>query len=508
MCYPPIKNVIYNNQSGVYWSGIPVDDEFNGPGTNSDTVSYANTSADSIVIDLAIANASTAAVWTGSAQGGWDKFIGILNLTGSPGNDQLVGDANDNILDGGPGRGYYTGSSVYSGFGVDILDGRGGIDTASYASATDPQGVRVDLGQGLQDTRHTPAPLGGAGGAGWDWLISIENLTGSRFADELIGNSGDNVIDPGVKANFGEMDILDGREGKNTVSFASIDRPYQDLWLSPQDSTGVQLSLGTTSIQWSGAAGYIIVSNFENIFGSAFNDTFEGTGGRNLITGCKGDDLINGLGDIDTLEGEGGNDTLLGGAGGDHIHGGSGNDSIGGGLGGDMMNGGEDNDTITGGAAADTIDGGEGNDTIAGGSGFDRITGGEGCDTMTGGGGADQFNYTSIATLAAQTGITIVTADLINDFSTAQGDTVCTGTAGTAANYGEGVAAANFALALAAANSSFGSNPGEIYYLTQSIADSGVGLLFVDTNNDDFANAVIRLTGVTAFNFDFAQIAA
>lgn len=162
MCYPPIKNVIYNNQSGVYWSGIPVDDEFNGPGTNSDTVSYANTSADSIVIDLAIANGSTAAVWTGSAQGGWDKFRGILNLTGSPGNDQLVGDANDNILDGGPGRGYYTGSSVYSGFGIDILDGRGGIDTASYASATDPQGVRVDWPGPARHQAH-------ACSLGWGW---------------------------------------------------------------------------------------------------------------------------------------------------------------------------------------------------------------------------------------------------------------------------------------------------------------------------------------------------
>ena len=50
------------------------------------------------------------------------------------------------------------------------------------------------------------------GGAGTDTLVSIENLTGSAFGDELIGNAGANVF-RGLAGN----DRLHGADGADTL---------------------------------------------------------------------------------------------------------------------------------------------------------------------------------------------------------------------------------------------------------------------------------------------------
>ncbi|MGQ0485482.1 MAG: hypothetical protein ACT4SY_09050 [Hyphomicrobiales bacterium] len=87
--------------------------------------------------------------------------------------------------------------------GNDILEGRGagdslnggfGNDTASYAHA----------GPGL--TASLAAPGGNTGVAAGDTYTSIENLTGSKFADTLTGNGGANRLDggKGVDTLFGE----------------------------------------------------------------------------------------------------------------------------------------------------------------------------------------------------------------------------------------------------------------------------------------------------------------
>ncbi len=90
-------------------------------------------------------------------------------LKGMGGNDHLYGNGGNDVLDGGSGD--------------DILSGGAGTDTATYISA--PSGVTV--------SPAISAPQA-TGGAGTDTLISIENLTGSNYADTLTGNSGDNVL--------------------------------------------------------------------------------------------------------------------------------------------------------------------------------------------------------------------------------------------------------------------------------------------------------------------------
>jgi Ca2+-binding RTX toxin-like protein len=74
--------------------------------------------------------------------------------------------------------------------------------------------------------------------------------------------------------------------------------------------------------------------------------------------------------------------------------------------------------TLWGGAQADTLSGGDGNDTLKGGLGN---------DTLTGGLGADVFVYDGYDTTAAQ-------ADVITDFSIAQGDKINLGLTGPASH--------------------------------------------------------------------------
>ena len=84
-------------------------------------------------------------------------------------------------------------------------------------------------------------------------------------------------------------------------------------------------------------------------------------------------------------------------------------------------------DTLTGGAAEDTINGLGGNDTLSGAGGADTINGGDGADTLiggagadrlTGGAGADTFTYQALGDSS------VLLADFITDFSTAQGDKI------------------------------------------------------------------------------------
>lgn len=159
-------------------------------GAGNDTVSYEDSLIAGVTVSL-VANSGTG----GDALG--DTYSGIENLTGSAQADTLIGDANDNILTGGA-----------SG---DDLQGGGGIDTASYANAS--QGVIAALDASLKDFQTNDA-------AG-DTFDQIENLVGSGLADALYGNTGDNTLDGGqgddhLYASAGD-DVLVVNQGHDTA---------------------------------------------------------------------------------------------------------------------------------------------------------------------------------------------------------------------------------------------------------------------------------------------------
>ncbi len=180
------------------------DDTMDG-GTGIDTASYQNALA-ATQVNLGLQGGPQD---TGGA--GTDVLSNIRNLTGSPFNDTLFGDGNDNLISGGSGNDTLIGAA-----GNDTLDGGGGMDTASYAFARGRVDVSL-LHAGAQDT----------GIDGIETLMGIENLVGSAFADSLTGSSGANSLDGGLGNDTllggGGDDTLAGGGGNDIFSLAAGD---------------------------------------------------------------------------------------------------------------------------------------------------------------------------------------------------------------------------------------------------------------------------------------------
>jgi Ca2+-binding RTX toxin-like protein len=193
-------------------------------------------------------------------------------LQGLGGDDIVAGWSADDILEGGAG--------------ADQLFGSAGADTASYAGSS--AGVYVDL--------TTGEAFGGD--AEGDVFDSIENLRGSKLADQLKGGAGLNRLeglagDDWLVATAG-ADIFDGGEGKDFVDYSEA-------------TSGVSLSLGgytatalTTGYGSGGlAAGHSYVG-VEGVVGSAYADTLYGGDGDQTFVGGAGNDSLAGGAGADT----------------------------------------------------------------------------------------------------------------------------------------------------------------------------------------------------------------
>ncbi|MEE1657907.1 M10 family metallopeptidase C-terminal domain-containing protein [Microvirga sp. CF3062] len=137
-----------------------------------------------------------------------------LVLTGTGAADRINGGTGNDTIDGQGGNDILTGGS-----GGDILDGGTGTDTASYA--TSGTGVTADLMAASRNTRD----------ASGDRYASIENLTGSAYADVLKGNNAANALGGGSGADSlygrGGSDRLDGYDGNdNLEGGGGADRLY------------------------------------------------------------------------------------------------------------------------------------------------------------------------------------------------------------------------------------------------------------------------------------------
>ena len=160
--------------------GGPGNDRLDGGGGNN-TASYEHATPGAanlgVTVNLTIQSGT---VSQNTVQAGSDTLLNIQNIRGSAGNDTLIGNGNDNVLEGGPGG--------------DSLNGGGGTDTASYEHAA---GVTTGSGQAAihigitASLAHTASNTGDAAG---DTYASIENLTGSQFSDILTGDTGANTL--------------------------------------------------------------------------------------------------------------------------------------------------------------------------------------------------------------------------------------------------------------------------------------------------------------------------
>lgn len=333
-------------------------------GSGIDTVSYAKATS-GIMIGL-----NGAAGFLGSAG---DTLTNVENLIGSAFDDIMIGSSAVNVIDGGAGDDFIDG-----GAGADRLTGGTNTsygDTVSYLGSG--AGVSVNLAL-------TTAQTGGSAGndAAGDILSGFENLEGSGHADTLLGTTGNNIIrgqggDDVIEGLLG-ADELDGGADVDTLRYVG-------------SNAAVQINLALNTATGGHAAGDII-SNFENVIGSAYNDELIGDAGANRLDGGAGNDI---------LEGGAGADTLIGGAGVDaaryaaslagvtvdlNI---SGPQASGGDAAGDTLAAVENvigsnfNDNLFGSAAANSLSGGAGNDNVEGRGGADVLDGGDGVDTLS-----------------------------------------------------------------------------------------------------------------------------
>jgi Ca2+-binding RTX toxin-like protein len=260
------------------------DDTLDG-GAGNDWASYANAGG-AVTVDLSEG--------TSSGADGSDDLKGIENVLGGIGNDSILGDGLTNVLDGGNGDdtvlSFVGDDSVVGGDGSDSLIGNEGADTLLGGTGSDTL-----LGNEQADSL--------AGGDNNDLL------QGGQDTDTLDGGAGDDTLAGGL----GD-DLLDGGTGNDFASYASANAAV-DVQLNPSGGAAT------------GGGGSDVLSNFEGVIGSNFNDTLIGNASANTLIGGDGVDSMSGGAGNDWLDfgdgndtftrgtSESGNDTLIGGNG-------------------------------------------------------------------------------------------------------------------------------------------------------------------------------------------------
>jgi Ca2+-binding RTX toxin-like protein len=284
-----------------------------------DFASYESSPAAVTVRLAGVGSDTQSAIATGGdAQG--DTLVGIEGLIGSQHDDTLTGNSLDNVLAGGPGN--------------DVLDGKGGINTADYSQdhvfGFVPAADRVVVNLGLSGAAGSGAEFKALVGSfqqlSVDTLINIQNVTGTYGPDTIVGNEQDNTLDgrggdDTLDGGFGN-DTLIGGTGINTASYSSHDAATTPLGEQNIISLGLNGADGSFNRSEFFRTGPLIVETdilrgIENIIGSSRSETINGNEQVNNINGGGGDDVINGGGGNDALDGGLGNDTLIGGGGSD-----------------------------------------------------------------------------------------------------------------------------------------------------------------------------------------------
>ena len=324
-------------------------------------------------------------------------------LRGNNGTDTLYGGADHDELEGGAGTTSSTavsasnsmlggadddtmiGTYEYSVYGVDVMDGGEGTDTADFSEHD--SAVWIDLTYNGREVWTRDARDVDAG----TWrqvadLESVENLIGTANSDQLYGNDEANRIVGGAGRDViegrGDSDVIEGGLGFDTIrGDAGNDTltgggdadsfVFTDGW---GEDTITDFALGEDILDLTG------VSGLDSLSQLSFSETAQGARvavGTDSITllGVSMAELMASLGvpaaeptpplpPGQTLIGTAGSDTLTGGAGNDRLEGGDGMDFLTGGAGADQLLGGAGTDFLYVDADDTLIDGGAGFDYV------------------------------------------------------------------------------------------------------------------------------------------------
>ena len=393
-------------------------DNFDG-GDGTDTIDYSEVTSS---VNVNLAAGSTFA----DGLGGNDTITGVENVTGSGFNDTIYGDSGDNRLEGRGsndsiygegGDDFLIGGSgddyVDGGTGNDLLRGGGGndtlvggegnsgdddFDTADYQTVQEAITVTFDAaGSFTGNSGATGQVVGSGDTVGTDYLISIEQVTGSSFDDTFTVTSA--FANPG--SGFDAFVSIEGRGGDDIITGNNSTRAS---YASAGDAVTVDLAAGTATSTDAGDAANIGNDTFvfdgdftgvNAVLGSKHDDTLLGsdrTDTRETFRGSAGDDLIDGRGGrdrVDYLDGdEGGVEVDLSQNTATDAF--DGVDTL---LNIEDVRGSRGSDLIIGDDGGNKLEGNDGDDTLSGGSGNDFLMGGAGSDVINGGAGIDQASY-------------------------------------------------------------------------------------------------------------------
>jgi hypothetical protein len=282
------------------------------------------------------------------------SISGGVGLNGSSGNDTLTGSSGVNTINGNGGN-----DTIRGGQGADTINAGDGDDSIQIFSGEVPSGESIDGGNGTDrltvgNNNMNPSAMAvanmeelylnsgvtnltvsgsqladfetitHANGGGQAFTLNAaaagafslagkaitgvatlngtsgaDTLTGSANADTVNGNAGNDIIEGGAG-----NDTLNGGNDTDTLTCANA-------------GSAVTVDLSNGSAQNTGGAGTDTISNFENLTGSAYNDTLTGTSSANVILGGDGNDTITAGAGADTIDGGIGTNTLTGGTGND-----------------------------------------------------------------------------------------------------------------------------------------------------------------------------------------------
>ena len=278
-------------------------------GTGTDTASYAS-ALGGVTVSLGIPGPQE------TFGAGIDTLANIENLTGSSFDDKLTGDANPNVLSGGPGN--------------DILDSSGGLEhdwsgqayrlyETTLDRGPDPGGFDYWITQ-LHDGMSLNAAAAGFTGSP-EFQSTYGSLDDTQFVTLLYNNALHRAPDPdglaywvnllgtgtprgGIVLGFSESPEQQQNSQAGLQDFVHFQDPSQANVLAGGDGTdtasyasatgGVTVSLAVSGPQETFGAGVDTLVNIENLIGSTHADTLSGDINPNALTGSGGGDTMKG----------------------------------------------------------------------------------------------------------------------------------------------------------------------------------------------------------------------
>ncbi|MGH8119658.1 MAG: calcium-binding protein, partial [Gammaproteobacteria bacterium] len=243
----------------------------------------------------------------------WDvNTVKLKVLTGTEGNDTLVGYASDDVINGLEGN-----DTLYGAAGNDSLNGGNGNDT-----------IYGQEGNDILDGRGALFPASQAdsdfmiGGPDDDLYLFGRYSSTDRIWDNNGATSSGGFDTIELDADILPDNVIVKRGGNGTTLLLYLNNAQVQLWVDEyfkndgyNENSIEQIRFASNGTVWDietiKAKVLIPTESSDLLFGYNTNDVIYGLGGSDGIRGGGGDDILDGGPGNDGLFGEGGNDTYL-----------------------------------------------------------------------------------------------------------------------------------------------------------------------------------------------------